>query len=189
MMICTRYIVAYKQGFGNRKMIIYHGSNEVVKQPKILQSERMLDFGAGFYTTSNREQAIRWAKRVAERRESNDKLISVYEFDLETAKREVSILRFDEPDEAWLDFVCLNRSGREVTKPYDIVFGPVANDQVYRVIQFYENGVYDKTEAIRRLKVEKLFDQILFHTERALVYCRFKDFKRLGALYDGNQDV
>ena len=56
-------------------------------------------------------------------------------------------------------------SGRIISKPYDIVFGAVANDKVYRVIQFYENGVYDKDEAIKRLKADKLLDQILFHTK------------------------
>jgi hypothetical protein len=62
---------------------------------------------------------------------------------------------------------------------YDIVIGPVANDKVYSVIQFYENGVYDKEEAIKRLKVEALFDQILFHTEKALNHCRFLEFEQL----------
>jgi hypothetical protein len=36
-------------------MKIYHGSNVIVEKPKIMQSERMLDFGTGFYTTSNKE--------------------------------------------------------------------------------------------------------------------------------------
>jgi hypothetical protein len=63
---------------------------------------------------------------------------------------------------------------------YDMVFGPVANDKVYSVVQFYENGVYDKDEAIRRLKVDELYSQILFHTEKSLVYCRFTGFEKLG---------
>ena len=70
--------------------------------------------------------------------------------------------------------------GREVAEHYDIVIGPVADDKVYEVVQFYENGVYDKDDAIKRLKVEELFDQILFHTEKALTYCRFKKFEKLG---------
>jgi len=45
-------------------MILYHGSNVVVERPKILQSVRMLDFGVGFYTTSNKEQAVRWAEKA-----------------------------------------------------------------------------------------------------------------------------
>ena len=161
-------------------MIIYHGSNMVVEQPKILQSERMLDFGTGFYTTSNKEQAIRWTEIVASRRELKDQMLSVYEFDFEAAERELTILRFDKPDGEWLDFVCANRMGREVAEHYDIVIGPVADDKVYSVVQFYENGVYDKDDAIKRLKVEELFDQILFHTEKSLTYCCFKEFEKLG---------
>jgi hypothetical protein len=161
-------------------MIIYHGSNEVVKQPKILQSGRMLDFGTGFYTTSNKEQAIRWAQRVAERRKTKDQMLSIYKFDVEAAKRDLTIIRFNKPNGEWLDFVCANRSGREAANPYDIVFGPVANDKVYAVVQYYENGVYDKMDAIRRLKVQKLFNQILFHTEKSLTYCRFMEYERLG---------
>ena len=38
-------------------MILYHGSNVVVKQPKLVEQNRFLDFGYGFYTTTNEEQA------------------------------------------------------------------------------------------------------------------------------------
>ena len=161
-------------------MIVYHGSNVVVEKPKILQSARMLDFGIGFYTTSNKEQAARWAEKVAGRREPDEQIVSIYEFDFDTAERELSIIQFDEPTENWLDFVCDNRSGRELADPYDIVIGPVADDMVYTVVQYYENGVYDKDEAIKRLKVEALFNQILFHTEKALAYCCFTGFEKLG---------
>ncbi|MDR2590472.1 MAG: DUF3990 domain-containing protein [Oscillospiraceae bacterium] len=161
-------------------MIIYHGSNVAVEKPKILKSERMLDFGCGFYTTSNRKKAVRWAERVADRRDLKDQIISIYEFDLYEAEQNLAIIRFDEPTEIWLDFVCSNRSGREYSNPYDIVIGPVANDMVYTVVQFYENGVYNKDDAIKRLKVEALYDQILFHTEKALTFCHFINFEMLG---------
>jgi hypothetical protein len=81
-------------------MIIYHGSNVIVEKPRIIKSERMLDFGMGFYTTSNREQAVRWTEIIANRRKVNDKILSVYEFDYETAKRDLTILRYDKPDAA-----------------------------------------------------------------------------------------
>lgn len=168
-------------------MIIYHGSNVVVEEPKILQSERMLDFGTGFYTTSKKEQAIEWAAQVAKRREVKEQILSVYELDIESAKRDLTIIRFDKPDGKWLDFVCANRKGRDTAESYDMVIGPVADDKVYTVVQFYENGVYDKEEAIRRLKVEALFDQILFHTERALDYLRFIESKDTGGASDGNK--
>ena len=52
-------------------MTIYHGSTVPVEKPQILPSNRMLDFGIGFYTTSNLEQAIRWAKIVAAKQETD----------------------------------------------------------------------------------------------------------------------
>lgn len=45
-------------------MILYHGSNTEVKNPQILRSRRLLDFGAGFYLTSDYEQAKKWAIRT-----------------------------------------------------------------------------------------------------------------------------
>ena len=47
-------------------MTVYHGSSEVVKQPDVLHSYRALDFGKGYYVTSIREQAERWARRKAD---------------------------------------------------------------------------------------------------------------------------
>ena len=162
-------------------MILYHGSTVTVPEPKILTSERLVDFGAGFYTTTNREQAVRWAQRVAVRRKTAQQYISQYELELTAAEQALSILRFEEPDEIWLNFVCACRSGREPAQNYDMAFGPVADDTVYTVVQFYENGVYDKDEAIKRLKVEKLYDQVLFHTEQALQFCRYMGHEEVQA--------
>lgn len=39
-------------------MKLYHGSLVVVEEPEIRVSDRYLDFGYGFYTTMNKEQAI-----------------------------------------------------------------------------------------------------------------------------------
>lgn len=37
-------------------MILYHGSNVEVNEPKLIPTKRLLDFGAGFYLTSDFEQ-------------------------------------------------------------------------------------------------------------------------------------
>jgi len=157
-------------------MIIYHGSTIVVDKPKILPSERFLDFGSGFYTTTNKEQATRWALRVAARRKIETKIISVYEFDYESAKKDLQVIHFDHPDKEWLNFICACRSGKSIMEEYDLVFGPVADDNVYATVQLFELGVLNEEEAVKRLKVERLFSQILFHTEKALSLCRFKEF-------------
>ena len=157
-------------------MIVYHGSTIVVDKPLILQSERFLDFGTGFYTTTNKEQATRWALRVAARRKAETQYISVYEFDYERAKKELKMIYFEGADEVWLNFICACRSGKSIIEEYDIVFGPVADDNVYAMVQLFELGVLDKDETIKRLKVETLYDQVLFHTEKALSLCSYKEF-------------
>ena len=168
-------------------MVIYHGSNVVVLRPEILQGERMLDFGTGFYATSNKEQAIRWAERVAARRESAVQIVSEYEYDSEAAEKELIIIRFEEPNEEWLDFVCLNRSGGTLLQPYDIVCGPVADDDVYGTVLLYEQGFLDKESAIRRFKVRKLYNQILFHSEKSLKYLRYVTHKITGGAEGGTK--
>ena len=79
-----------------------------------------------------------------------------------------------------MDFITTNRSGKEVSEEYDIVIGPVADDNVYLTVKLFETGVLDKEEALKRLKIEKLFDQILFHTQKALEFCVFDHFEEWG---------
>ena len=153
-------------------MVCYHGSDTVVDAPIILKAKRPLDFGEGFYVTTNRKQAEAWAKKVAIRNNNGFKCINEYDFDIDGAEQKLTVLRFAAADERWLDFICNNRSGKD-TGAYDIVIGPVADDRVYRVVVEYENGDIDKERALKDLKTETLCDQILFHTEKSLEYLRY----------------
>jgi len=56
-----------------RAMTLYHGSDQIIKTPELRASTRTLDFGAGFYTTTNKEQAVNFAVKVYTRsiREGN----------------------------------------------------------------------------------------------------------------------
>lgn len=157
-------------------MIVYHGSNLIVDQPRLVNQNRTLDFGYGFYTTTNQNQAISFAEKVTDRRGSGSPCISMYEVpELDILKRKLKVLILPEPDEEWLDFVFANRSGTYSGNQYDIVFGPVANDTIYRTFIAYEAGILTKEETIARLKVKKLFDQMTFTTEMAL-----KELKYIG---------
>ena len=62
----------------------------------------------------------------------------------------------------------------------DIAIGPVADDDVYGTIILYEQGFLDKETAIKRLKVRKLYNQILFHTEKSLQFCRYIKCESIG---------
>jgi len=66
-------------------MILYHGSNVIVEKPILVKQTRFLDFGAGFYTTEYKEQAISFADKVFRRRKEGSPIVSVYEFNEITA--------------------------------------------------------------------------------------------------------
>ena len=154
-------------------MILYHGSNLIVSEPRLVQQNRFLDFGYGFYTTTNKEQAISFANKVTRRRRSGHRAVSIYEIDESVAFDECSLLRFDEPGEAWLKFVSENRAGKYSGEVYDFIFGPVANDDVYRTFTLYTSGVLTKEQTIEQLKIRKLYDQLVLTTDKALSYLRF----------------
>jgi len=161
-------------------MILYHGSNMVVARPKLLEPTRLLDFGAGFYTTTNRTQAVSFCNKVCLRMRSTKGFVSVYDFDLPLARKSLSVLEFNVADEAWLDFVSANRLGKPLKKRWDIVIGPVANDTIYRTFVAYETGFYTKQQTIEQLKVRKLYNQVTFKTEEALALLTFRKSLRTG---------
>lgn len=154
-------------------MKLYHGSNVEVRQPQILPALRALDFGSGFYTTSSREQAIKWANSVYKRKKGGAAILNQYEFD-EAAFEALRLLRFDGANGEWLDFVAQNRLRQYQGGSYDMVIGPVANDTTIRVVNFYMDGTFTKEYAIERLLTQKLKDQYAFLTENALQYLHFE---------------
>lgn len=155
-------------------MKLYHGSTMAVRKPSLRNGRKRTDFGKGFYTTTNADQAEHWAKHVQDRRKKNVAVVSVYEFDESTLTSGDFIVReFHGVDKAWLDFVVNNRKSRPVPHDFDIVLGPVANDNVYATVNLYEDGVLDAESAINQLKAYKVYDQLSFHTLRAIKTLKF----------------
>ena len=154
-------------------MLLYHGSNVEVNVPKILASSHALDFGPGFYTTLNRDQAVDFARKVVLRR-GGVPILNEYEIDDKAAFELCDVLKFDRPDEIWLDFVCSCRDGFNAAEGRDLVFGPVANDDVYRTLALYREGEITKEETLARLKIKQLYNQLVFATEKALTFIRFR---------------
>ena len=162
-------------------MTLYHGSDQIIKLPELRPSIRTLDFGPRFYTTTNKEQAINFAHKVYDRsiRTGNipkGKFISIYDVDYEALRKELDILRFDSADEKWFDFIIANRLGLYTGKKYDLIYGPVANDTIYRTLIAFENGILSKVDTIARLKVSKLFDQMTFASECSLSFLQYSGF-------------
>lgn len=154
-------------------MILYHGSNVVVDEPRILEPSHALDFGPGCYTTLNRDQAVDFAGKVVLRKGGGVPTVNCYSIDENTAFEFCDLLRFDSPDAVWLDFVCSCRDGVNVGEGYDLVLGPVANDDVYRSLTLYREGEITKDETLARLKIKNLYNQLVFKTPRALAFIHF----------------
>lgn len=157
---------------------VYHGSLEQVATPEIRISDRTLDYGTGFYTTTSFEQAEAWVRRRMKEHNAIKGFVNEYSFNENVAK-DLNILSFDAPTEEWVDFVMENRTEKNFTHAYDIVYGPVANDKVYAAFALYEGGVLDKATLITELKAYRLVDQYLFHTPNALQTLTFTQAKEV----------
>ncbi len=160
-------------------MKVYHGSLEVVERPQILQPNRQLDYGKGFYTTTSERQSREWAERRMREHEAQSGYVNIFEFD-ESALQKLKCLLFPEPSKEWAEFVMANRTQKWFTHDYDVVYGPVANDKVYLQFGLYETGAISIDTLIRELKTYKLVDQYLFHTEKGLSAIRFIEAIKIG---------
>ena len=159
-------------------MTLFHGSNIEVSAPRLMPHARALDFGQAFYLTSDIEQASKWAQISVLRRGGGTALVSVYEFDDENF-RKLNILNFDAPNAEWLRYVTANRMGRAPEINYDIVVGPVANDNTMPVLNLFFKGAYSEEETLRRLLPQRLKDQYAFKTDVALSCLEYREVRKV----------
>ena len=93
----------------------------------------------------------------------------------ETVLSDLSVLRFDTANADWLNYVTENRKGVYTGEKYDIVIGPVANDNTMPVINDYMAGTIDEETALILLKPQKLSDQYAFLTWKGLSALRYME--------------
>ena len=133
-------------------MILYHGSYTEIRVIDLKKSKPYKDFGKAFYLTKYYEQAEIWANRLAGEYKKKG-IVTEFEFDEYAYEDEsLKVLKFDKYDEQWLDFVVFNRNKRNPTHEYDIVEGPVADDDVTQRIETYLEGKITKKEFLSELK-------------------------------------
>lgn len=162
-------------------MKLYHGSTVIVSKPRIITPDpkRTVDFGHGFYTTTDYEQAERWVK-IRLKRDQVSGYVSIFTVPDDLLKNaELKIMKFDSANRDWLDFVMKNRNDADFHHDYDLVAGPVANDRVYATLSLFEEELLDADETIRRLKTYVLVNQVLFHSEKSLQWLSFDEAKEI----------
>jgi hypothetical protein len=156
-------------------MILYHGSNVDIESIDLSRSSVGKDFGCGFYLTASKEQAERMGRRRA-RLYGGEMVVSSFEFD-EKAAREagMNIKVFESYSKEWADFILANRKNDSRTQihDFDIVHGPIANDDVGYQIRRLLAGLITIETFLKELKFkEGVTYQYFFATERSVQFLK-----------------
>jgi hypothetical protein len=160
-------------------MILYHGSNIKVTDIDLDKCRPYKDFGQGFYLTDIQEQANQMAQRVVKLYGGRPWVSSFSFEEAALAQVDVKSLAFGEPSKDWALFVLHNRNRnfkdiRNILcnrdNKYDIVTGPVANDDIAYLFRTFSSGLIEIDALVRGLKYKSLTTQYSFHTEKALKY-------------------
>lgn len=152
-------------------MVLYHGSDVIVRNPEVRKTRYAKDFSWGFYCTNSYEQAYRWADR-----RSSHGIVNVYKY---TENPELKILHFPKMNDEWLDFIARCRSGE--SHSYDIVEGPMADDTIWDFVNGFVSGKIPRNVFWEYAKFKHPTHQISFHTINAL---RCLEFERSEPIYD-----
>ena len=145
------------------KILLYHGSKEIVEFPEIRLQKYNKDFYFGFYCTVIEEQAVRWATRFGVKG-----YLSEYEY---SPNAELRLKKVPEMTEEWLDFIVDCRLGK--SHNYDIVEGPMANDTIFNYVQTFADKKISREAFWALAKFSRPTHQISFHTARSLATLKF----------------
>ena len=158
-------------------MKLYHGSNVEIDSINLAMCRPYKDFGRGFYLTSMKEQAQKMAQRVS-RIYGGEPYVMEYIFHEEKLKEiELNTRIFEGPSKEWALFVINNRNRdyQDINSiecnhdnKYDLVIGPVADDDLALLFRQFSGGLISVEVLVEAMKFKKLTNQYSFHTERAL---------------------
>ncbi|MDR0692540.1 MAG: DUF3990 domain-containing protein [Prevotellaceae bacterium] len=151
-------------------MKVYHGSYMAIDNIDFSYCHKKRDFGKGFYVTKILTQAEYWATRKGEDNDT-DGIVTEFDFDEYFFKEEdFKVLRFDGYNGNWLDFIVLNRTNRndKQAHDYDIIEGPVADDDIATRVYDYINGKVSQDKFLSELTHRHPSHQICFCTLKSL---------------------
>lgn len=152
-------------------LILYHGSNVAFDQIDLSKSHNRRDFGQGFYCTVLESQAQEWAHRLYMRNFSGGEYVYQYVFH---QTDDLKIKHFNALDKEWLEFIKQNRMKGGIQHPYDVVIGPVADDNTMETVQLYMSNILTVEEAVARLRYNKVNNQVSFHTALAIQHLKYE---------------
>ncbi len=169
-------------------MRLYHGSNTEINKIDFSKCRPYKDFGQGFYLTTIQEQAEKMATRVS-RIYGGTPCVTIFEFD-EAAlyDNHLNCRIFENPSKEWAIFVINNRNRNfspvvdlecNLDCKYDLVIGPIANDDLALLFRQFSNGLIGVDTLVKEMEFKELTNQYSFHTKKALQY-----LNKAGVLYE-----
>ena len=114
----------------SKELLLYHGTAADFEQISLRKSHNRRDFGIGFYTTILEKQAKEWGYRLSLREKKKQYYVYQYIF---RESDNLRVKRFNALDKEWLEFIKENRSKGGLQHSYDVVIGPVADDNTMEI--------------------------------------------------------
>ena len=170
-----------------RKCILYHGSQNIIRTPAYGQGNPHNDYGLGFYCTENPELAKEWACA-----ETNSGYANAYDFDaeglsiLDLQNGEYSILN-------WLAILLENRvfrisagiaeEGRDFLlqrflpkyRSFDVMIGYRADDSYFSFANAFLNNTLSLRQLEKAMMLGKLGEQVVLGTRKAFERISFRE--------------
>lgn len=179
--------------------IVYHGTISIYKDSLLTgidvnRGYYSADFGQGFYTTGNYEQALRLAKDRTKAHNKLNKKELVYPMVVsyninksELSSNSYKGLIFDSPDSKWKEFIYNNRVGNDfavskyhnLNHKYDYVYGCVADSNITDMTKQIKGnqityGVF--VDELKPLKNE-YYNQLSFHSYESIKILDFSNIE------------
>jgi len=176
------------------KLIIYHGSDNIIDNPSHEGGRKFSDFGIGFYATTNIEMAKSWAAR----RKDNPAYVNKYMFNVDG----LNSLTFD-LDIHWILFIAYNRGlilNKEIKdilnkkyddiNKYDVIIGPTADDRMFDTLNLFFNNNITIDHCINALNSMDLDIQYNIRTKTgidAIAFSSSMELDELDKVYYSNE--
>lgn len=168
------------------KILLYHGSSEIIQKPVYGKGKPYNDYGLGFYCTEHLELAKEWACT-----ENTDGYVNQYELNLEGLK----VLRLSEYTILhWITLLLQNRSFQMSTpmmkrgakwlgdnflldiEEYDVIIGYRADDSYFSFAKAFLNNAISLEQLSYAMKLGKLGEQIVLKSPKAFDAIMFLNY-------------
>ena len=122
------------------------------------------------YVTDIRRQAEEWAERIGLRMVETP-MLNIYELDMDLVRSKFRVLKFEDYNKEWLDFIVASRSGKTPWVDFDMVEGGVANDRVIDTIEAYMIGNITQEMALGELAKHRPNNQLCLINQALIDEC------------------